>query len=189
MGMLEPWRVAKGYVEHIFAELGVPHLSWKRLSSDAFWHPGRSVQAFYEGTLMATLGEVSPAVAGQFKLTQAVALVDIPLEAVLPLVKHARTYVPASVFPEAKRDVAVVVDARTEYDDIARAIRRVDALVTNVEWFDTYRGKNLPEQKKSLAMHVTFSAPDRTLESREVDAMMEKIVLRLKQDFGADLRV
>ena len=187
MGMPNAWRVAKGYVEHLFEGMGCKNLSWRRLTNDSFWHPGRAVQAFVDGQLVATLGEISPKIAQNFKLER-VALVDIPFEKVLPFLSSGASYQPISVFPEAKRDLAVVVDHRTEYDDIARAARRVDVLVTDVEWFDTYRGKNLPEGKKSVAMHVTFSSQERTLESAEVDALMEKIVLRLREEFEAEVR-
>lgn len=187
MGMGEPWRVAKGYVEHLLGEMGLADVSWRRLSTDSFWHPGRTVQAFHKGALVATVGEVSPKVAAAFKLGP-VALVDIPLEAVVPHAKTAKAFAPVSTFPDAKRDLAIIVDWRVEFDDVARAISRTSPLITNVEWFDTYRGANLPEEKKSLAMHLTFSSPDRTLESTEVDGLMEKISLGLKEEYKAEMR-
>lgn len=187
-GMDRPWRHAKGYVEHLFAEMGIPELSWRRLENDSFWHPGRTVQAFFKGDLLATVGEVSPKVAKNFKFEAPVALVDIPFEQAIRHATLARTYVPVPAFPEAKRDLAVIVDHRTEYDDIARAIRRTDPLVTDVTWFDTYRGKNLPEGKKSVAMHIAFASSQRTLESAEVDGLMERITLSLKEHFKAEVR-
>lgn len=188
MGMPQPWRKAKGYVEHVLNQMGIKDVSWRRLASDAFWHPGRSVQAFYQGGLIATVGEVSPRIAANFKLDGPIGLVDIPLEKILPFATSSRVYASASAFPEAKRDLAVIVDHRVEYDDLAREIKRIDPLVANVEWFDTYRGKNLPEDKKSVAMHITFSSKERTLESAEVDGLMEKATLALKEKFKAELR-
>ncbi len=188
-GMEEPWRVAKGYVEHVLAAMGLEqHVGWKRLDKDDFWHPGRTVQAFHDGKLVATVGEISPKIAKAFKLDGPVGMVDMPLEHVIAQATTDRAYVPVSPFPEAKRDLAVIVDHRVEYDDVARQIRRASPLVTSVEWFDTYRGKNLREGKKSLAMHLAFSSNERTLESAEVDALMEKISLGLKEHFSAELR-
>lgn len=188
MGMDDAWRVAKGYVEHVLAELGITDVSWRRLANDTFWHPGRTVQVFKDGKLLATVGELSPKIAQNFKLEKRVALVDLPLEKILPFTSSATSYEPISVFPEAKRDLAVIVDHRVEFDDIARTAKRADALVADVEWFDTYRGKNLPQGKKSVAMHLTFASRERTLESREVDALMEKIILGLKEHFEAEVR-
>ncbi|MFH1973433.1 MAG: phenylalanine--tRNA ligase subunit beta, partial [Patescibacteria group bacterium] len=187
------WKEAKGFVEHVLGEMGMRDVSWRRMSTDAFWHPGRTVQAFVEGDLVATVGEVSPKIAERFKLDGRVALVDIPFASAVRHAISSRRYVQVSPFPSAKRDLAIVVDARTEFDDIARAISRVGAihelpLQVEVEWFDTYREKNLPAGKKSLAMHIECSAPDRTLESKDVDALMEKAVLALKEAFKAEVR-
>ncbi|MEK7116018.1 MAG: phenylalanine--tRNA ligase subunit beta, partial [Patescibacteria group bacterium] len=197
LGMKDPWRHAKGYVEHVFAEMGITKLSWRRLSTDSFWHPGRTVQAFYRSDLVATVGELSPKIAQNFKFDHRVALVDIPFHHVIPFASAAKSYTPLPAFPVAKRDLAIIVDSRVEYHDMAREIARAGMLsdpstsfgvTTNVEWFDTYRGKNLPDGKKSIAMHLEFSAPDRTLEAKDVEAMMEKIALALKEKFQAEVR-
>ncbi|MFA5935431.1 MAG: phenylalanine--tRNA ligase subunit beta [Patescibacteria group bacterium] len=187
-GIKEPWKVAKGHVEQILAECGIENVSWRRLETDSFWHPGRTVQAFINGELVATLGEVSPKISARFKLEGSVALIDLAMQTLVAQAVIAKQYRPLSPFPPAKRDLAVVVDQRSEYDDLARAIRAVDPLVNEVEWFDTYQGKNLPSGKKSVAMHLTLSSVDRTLESAEVDAVMEKIALALKETFRADIR-
>lgn len=191
LGMPEPWRAAKGCVEHLLDEMGITDVEWKRLDSDAFWHPGHTVQAFAKGDLVATVGELSPKFAKNFKFDGPVGLVDIPFETIVPLATQSRTYIPLPAFPEAKRDLAVVVDFRVEYDDIAREIVRANdksPIRFGVEWFDTYRGDKLPSDKKSVAMHLAFSSPDRTLESTEVDALMENIVLGLKEKFKAEVR-
>ncbi|MFH1077906.1 MAG: phenylalanine--tRNA ligase subunit beta [Patescibacteria group bacterium] len=193
MGVEDAWKEAKGFVEHLLGEMGMRDVSWRRLSTDTFWHPGRTVQAFVGGDLVATVGEVSPKIAERFKLDGRVALVDLPLEAAVKHATTARKYVPVSPYPSAKRDLAIVVDDRTEFDDVSRTIALVGSLHAQplhvaVEWFDTYRGKNLPEGKKSLAMHIEYSAPDRTLESKDVDALMEQVVLALKEAFKAEVR-
>jgi len=190
MGMAEPWRAAKGYVEHVLDEMGIRDAEWRRLSNDSFWHPGRSVQVYKEGKLLATLGEVSPKIAKNFKLEH-VALIDMPLESAIPFAQTAKRYVPLPAFPEAKRDLAVVVDAHVEFNDLASAIKNIikgSAVQVEVEWFDTYRGTNLPADKKSSAMHLTFSSNERTLTSAEVDGLLENIVLDLKQKFKAEMR-
>lgn len=187
MGMEHAWKAAKGFVEHVLKESGIENVTWRRLSDDPFWHPGRTAQAFAGDHLLATVGELSPKIAERFKLERP-ALVDIPLETIVPLAKIGKRFVPISLFPTAKRDLAVVVDQGTEYAEIARLIRETARLVSSVEWFDTYKGKNLPENKKSVALHLSFSSPERTLESKEVDGLMEKIQAALKNRFDAEIR-
>ena len=182
------WKTAKGFVEHVLSEMGIRDVSWRRLSTDSFWHPGRTVQAFVKGNLVATVGEVSPTIAARFKLDGRVALVDMPLEDSVRHATTARRYVPISQYPSAKRDLAIITDSRVEFDDIAREIRRTDPLVASVEWFDTYRGPNLADGKKSLAMHIEFSSEERTLENKDVDGLMENAILALKEKFKAEIR-
>lgn len=190
----EAFAHAKGFVEHLLAQFGVTGVTWTRLTEKgSFWHAGRSVQAFKDDALLATVGEVSPGVLGRFKIDGRVAMVDCPLtsEDAMGLFAHAslaRMYTPPPVFPESKRDLAIVVDARTEYADVAQVIRGTDALVSSVEWFDTYAGKGLADGKKSLAMHLTFAAADRTLTSEEVDGLVVQIVSVLKKRFEAEVR-
>lgn len=189
LGGEDVFRQAKGFVEHVFTEFGIENVSWKRMPEQGgFWHAGRSVQAYKDNVLLATIGEVASNILGNFKIDGRVAMIESPLKELFANAAPSRCYTPTSTFPESKRDLAVVVDARTEYDDLARAIRRVDPLVTKVEWLSTYSGKGLSDGKKSVAIHLEFSSPDSTLTTEEVDAMLQKAVLKLKQDFKAEVR-
>jgi phenylalanyl-tRNA synthetase beta chain len=179
---------AKGFMEHLLDELGIPDVVCQRVSEQGFWHPGRTAQVFKGDALLATIGEVAPKVLGNLKIDGRVAMVHSYLEEVFRLAGHGRSYTPPSAFPDVRRDLAIVVDARTEYADMERAIGEIDPLITSVEWFDTYQGKGLPEGKKSVAMHLTFASPERTLTSEEADALMEKIHTKLKSSFKAEMR-
>jgi phenylalanyl-tRNA synthetase beta chain len=182
------FRRAKGFAEYLLSEFGMKDVSWSRLSKRGFWHPGRTVQAFVKGSLVATIGEVSPDILRNFKIEGRLALIDMPLEEVFAHAAPSKSYRAPNPFPESRRDLAIVVDEGAEYDDIARMIRRTDPLITDVEWFDTYRGKGLPDGRKSVAVHLTFASPERTLTAKEVDGLMERIALGLKEKFGAEVR-
>lgn len=188
LGGDEAWRKAKGFVEHLLAELGIQNVKWERLSEDSFWHPGRTVQAFQGEHLLATVGEVHPSIAERFNIDGRVALVDMPLEETFKHATAAKKYVPLPIFPEAKRDIAVTVQLESEVAGLQRAMREACTFISNVEWFDTYRGKGLPMDKKSVAFHLTFSLPFRTLESNEVEVAMGEIEKKLKKEFGAEVR-
>lgn len=196
LGGDEAWRKAKGFVEHVLKELGIGNVTWRRLSDDSFWHPGRSVQAFQGEHLLATLGEVHPTIAERFSAGGGsalggggrVALVDMPLEEVFRHARATKKYVPLPIFPEAKRDIAVTVPIESEVASLQKSMREACTFLSEIAWFDTYRGKGLPMDKKSVAFHLTFSLPFRTLESGEVDAAMADIEKKLKAEFGAEVR-
>lgn len=179
---------AKGFVEHLLYEFGIDNVIWERFAQVGFWHPGRTAQAFKDGKLLATVGEVSPHILANVKIEGRAAMIDCPLKAIFALSKGIKSFTAPSPYPESKRDLAVIVDTHVEYDDIARAIREADALVAAVEWFDTYAGKGIADGKKSVAMHLDFSSPDRTLTAEEVDGLLQRILLGLKEKFGAEMR-
>jgi phenylalanyl-tRNA synthetase beta chain len=184
----ESFKRAKGFVEHLLSELGIESVSWARISQKGFWHPGRTVQAFYNKKLVATLGEVSPDILKNFKIEGRLAMIDCPLEEVFEIASPSRSYTAPNPFPESKRDLAIILDENTEYDDVARLIGNTDDLITDVEWFDTYLGSCLPEGKKSLAMHLTITSPEKTLTTKEVDGLIQRVTMGLKQKFGASVR-
>ena len=87
-----------------------------------------------------------------------------------------------------KRDLAFVLDERTEYETIVEKLKKTSSLLQLIELFDVYRGKGVDEGKKSLAIHLSFRSDERTLESKEVDTEVEKIRHVLQKEFGAIMR-
>ncbi|MDO8583862.1 MAG: phenylalanine--tRNA ligase subunit beta [bacterium] len=188
VGYEDGWKRAKGFMEHVFEELGIANVEWRRLEEDAFWHPGRTVQAFTNGSLLATVGELHPLIAERFKFEGHVALIDAPLRDVVALATFAKKYEAIPAFPEAKRDLALTVTRDTEVAGLIVAMKQANAYLRNVEWFDTYKGEGIPADKKSVAFHLEFGALDRTLETKEVDAAMEEVKEAVKKQFGAVVR-
>jgi phenylalanyl-tRNA synthetase beta chain len=88
-----------------------------------------------------------------------------------------------------KRDISFVVAARVEYEEIRKALIAADPLVAEVVFFDVYEGKGVGAGKKSIALHILFRSPNRTLETSEADRAWDKIVVALKEKFGAEMRM
>jgi phenylalanyl-tRNA synthetase beta chain len=188
LGDENAWREAKGLVEHVLSGLGITGIIWKRLASDSFWHPGRTVQAMVGNDLVATVGELHPSLAEKYKFEGRVALVDLPLRHVFHHATDAKRYQPIPVYPVSKRDLAIIVDQSVEVQDVIVNLSKIDQLVRHVEWFDTYKGKGVPTGKKSLAFHIEIGADDRTLETSDVDAVMEQVIEETKNRFAAEIR-
>ncbi len=115
-------------------------------------------------------------------------MVDLPLEEVFENATAAKKYVPVPVFPEAKRDLALTVPLETRLQDLVQAMRQAGTGLREAEWFDTYRGQGVPSDKKSVAFHLTFAHPYRTLASSEVDEAMQAMEKKLHKEFGAEMR-
>jgi len=183
-----PWREAKGIVEYIFDTFDIKDVKWKRISKDDIWHPGRGVQAYKDDKLLATIGEISPKYTEEFKIENRVGVAQLELRNIISFAKTRRSYTSPLPYPESKRDLAIVVDEDYEYRDIELTIMRADDRLLNVEWFDTYKGKGIPEGKKSVAMHLTIGSAEKTLTSEEIDGILNDALLATKERFGAELR-
>ena len=90
-------------------------------------------------------------------------------------------------YPSANRDVALVVDAEAPAGQVQRILER-HRLVERVELFDVYTGENLEPGRKSLAFHVYFRSPERTLTAEEVNRTLDGLLRTLQRDTGAVLR-
>ena len=96
---------------------------------------------------------------------------------------------PLPRFPAVGRDIALVVDAGFEAQQILDAIDVIaEPLVEEVRVFDQYSGAPIPEDKKSLAYTISYRAADRTLTDDEVNALHERIVSELLQRLSVEVR-
>ncbi|MCR4256564.1 MAG: hypothetical protein NUW08_02560, partial [Candidatus Uhrbacteria bacterium] len=188
LGNENAWRDAKGLVEHVLRQLNVRDVTWKRLENDTFWHPGRTAQAWKGTHLLATVGELHPNLATQTGIEGRLALVDMPLDEVFHVASNARRYAPIPTYPVSKRDLAFVVDRDVEAQDVVRVMRESDPLVRSAEWFDTYAGKGIEPDTKSIAFHLEIGADDRTLKTADVDAVLERVETAMGRTFDASVR-
>jgi phenylalanyl-tRNA synthetase beta chain len=181
---------AKGLVEELLAAFQISgwHVEPARHPS---FRPGRTARLFAGEQPLGHFGELHPLVAEtlDFRNDYAVLAADLDLEALYRLTRSARTVVPLPAFPAVHEDLALIVDREVSAADVAAAIRDAGGfLLQQVELFDLYEGKQIPANKKSLAYHLTFQAPDKTLTDREIRRQRERILQRLEQRLGARLR-
>ncbi|MFA6446890.1 MAG: phenylalanine--tRNA ligase subunit beta [Patescibacteria group bacterium] len=184
----EPWKHIKGLFEHLLDNYGVQEVHWKRVTRDPLWHPGRTAQAFVKDELIATVGEIHPSMQEKFKLDSSVGAIELELRNFEKVARLQKSYVPPQPFPPSKRDLAIIVAQDVEFRDIQVAIQKADERIQDVEWFDTYTGKGMPAGKKSVAMHLTIGSKDKTLDSNEIDGVVNDAILACKEKFKAEVR-
>lgn len=156
-------------------------------ADDEILFPRRGADIVVEDEKVGVLGEVHPAVARAFELSGAVYLLEIDLEKLLRKVARAKEYQPIPRFPGAARDVALVLDEHVPYGSVEEIIRGFP-LVTQTILFDVYRGDQVPEGKKSLAVRIIYQSPSHTLTDKEVDQRQQRMLEKLRQELGATLR-
>jgi phenylalanyl-tRNA synthetase beta chain len=157
----------KGALEGLARQLGAPV---EVVPGDQpFLHPGRSGRVLVEGEDAGWIGEIHPLVCRTWDLESAAGFeIDLaPLVAASPVGNE--TYEDVISYPAVHQDVAVVVDERVPAAQVRAAVLDGGGeLLRSAEVFDLYRGEQLGEGRKSLALRLTFRAADRTLTDEEV---------------------
>jgi phenylalanyl-tRNA synthetase beta chain len=153
-------------------------------------HPGRTAEVYAAGQRVGVLGQLHPAVAARFDLDgPSILVAELDFDRLLRARKPLLTVQTPSRFPPADRDVAIVVDEDTPNADVEAAIRAAAGpLLEHVQLFDVYRGRSIPDGRKSLAFSLRYRARDRTLEEDEVGAVHGSVEEALRTRFRGDVR-
>ena len=179
----------KGVVEEFFDKAGMHgRVSYDPEAGKAFLHPGRQAAILYEGDMVGYLGEVHPDVLDNYKIGEKayVAVLDMP--AVTPHTSFDRKYTGIAKYPAVSRDLSMVVPKNILVGQIEEMIvQRGGKILESYNLFDIYEGSQILEGYKSVAYSITFQAKDHTLEEREINGAMNKILNGLKS-MGIELR-
>ena len=177
----------KGILESLFPRLGLE--AQFEAAEDSALHSGRTARLLVDGKQVGVVGEVAPTVLSHFGLEDAaVAMFEIDLEALAEAASSgARSYAPASRFPSAERDLALIVDEAIPSAEIQRVIDR-NGIVATCTPFDVYSGPGVPPGKKSIAYRIEYRSLKGTLTSEQVDKAQQGILRQLSREFGAELR-
>lgn len=148
-------------------------------------HPGKTAALRVGETLVGYVGVVDPRLARAYGVPDDAALATLFVEA-LPA-KTVRQYAEPSKFPPVDRDLAVVVPLGVLAGDLTAAVRG-EGLVRTAAVFDEYRGPQVGEGKKSLALRIVLQSDETTLTDEAAEAALGRIVAALRERFGATPR-
>jgi phenylalanyl-tRNA synthetase beta chain len=185
---------AKGVVDILLDQLGMSNYYYDNFESVpndtpvTLWHEGRTAQIKIEDRQEAIgyLGEISPLVLTEFDIHKRVAMFELDLEVLLNIAEREREYRPLRKYPTSERDISLVAPGGVRVDDILQNIQFSGGkLVLDADLFDIY---DFEDGTTSFAFHIVFGAEDRTLESQEVDGLMQAIGDSLKEELKVTVR-
>lgn len=183
VGEADVFGSAKGVVAELFAALHVAHSLNECEVAPIGAHPGRVAVVRVGTQVVGHVFEIHPAIAQAFELPSAAAVVlDVGLVAALPRSVVLARDVPK--FPGVPRDLAVIVPARTLASVVLETIADSDERVHGVQLFDTYTGSELPAGTKSLAFSFEIIDPTKTLDEREVEEVMGRVIAAIEKTGG-----
>lgn len=179
----------KGYVENILARLGISlaSVTYLPFKNEIF---GAALSIVEKNKEIGILGIVSKNVLKQAEIDDNVFFAELNWNALMKSIrKNKITYAEISKYPEVKRDFALLVDKAILFADIEKVAKKNEKkLLKNVSLFDVYEGKNLPEGKKSYAVNFVLQDEEKTLNDKQIEAVMSKIQKALETELGAQLR-
>jgi phenylalanyl-tRNA synthetase beta chain len=188
---IERWRAAgivedgfsavKGVLETLYGGLRVPLVVER--TQEPWLHPGKAAR-----TSAGWLGELPPVFRGA-RLEGSWGVFELDLATLFGAVRPVAVYEDVITFPPVRQDIAVVVPEDVPAGTLVDAAREAaGADLREIRVFDVYRGEQVGEGRKSVALALVFQSPDRTLSDEDAAGLRERIVSLLADRFAAELR-
>jgi len=176
----------KGYVNSILERLGIQKLQNKPVETDVF---AEGIAIASGNDTLVEFGTVKKSILKHFDIKQEVFYADFNWNLILKLIGTKIKFTDIPKYPEVRRDLALLVDENVAFDAIYTIARQTEkSLLKNVNLFDVYQGKNLPEGKKSYAISFTLQDNSKTLTDEQIDKIMTKLQKNFENEIGASLR-
>ena len=180
----------KAYVENMLVRLGVnlKKVIFGNLTNDIY-DAALSITT-QSGKQLGTMGIVSHKICKAMDIDTEVYFAEFSWNALMKETKKNKvTYTDLSTLPAVKRDLALLLDKAVQFAEIQKIAQESERkLLKDVTLFDVYEGKNLPAGKKSYAVSFYLQDETKTLNDKQIDAIMKKIQTNLEQKLGAQLR-
>ena len=186
-GENEDFYTLKGAVESIFNLIHKP-MNVKR-ENLSFMHPGACAGVYAGNTFVGYFGQVNPYVLLNFDIKQKVFYAELDFEILFENLNNSIKCGAISKFPEIDRDLAILVDEKTQWADILKTVQtKAGSILESVDLFDIYKGDKIDKGLISLAFSLKFVSYDKTLKVEEVNEIIDNILKELKAKFNAQLR-
>jgi phenylalanyl-tRNA synthetase beta chain len=177
----------KGYITAVLSKLNIDKkVKTVPVSQDVF---AEGVGFLIGNEVIAEFGTIKKSVLKQFDIKQDVFFGDVNWDAIQKYVSNKIKLVDIPKFPEVRRDLALLVNQSVTFEQLYHAAKQTEkSLLKNINLFDVYEGKNLPEGKKSYALSFVLQDTSNTLTDVQIDKIMNKLQSNFETKFEAVLR-
>ena len=188
-GKTADYYTLKGQLESLMNRIGITLDTPSYVEEKGMYSDG--LEWKIKGTTLAQVGTLDPALCKHFDLKLEVYYAQINWDLCLELLasREQIQYKAVSKFPAVRRDLALLVDQQVTFADIkGQALKAENKILKSVGLFDVYEGKELPQGKKSYAVHLTLQDEGKTLTDKQIDKSVQRITQRLQNELKAELR-
>src|SRR3972149_836007 len=175
----------KGIVESLLTCLGITSkCEWMIFGGSILFKADRSAKIQLGNNVLGYIGE-----AKELELKTSPCMVELDMDLLVKMSNFSKKFQTLSQYPPVLRDLAIIVDEEATWASIEKCIAATNvSYLTGINFFDIYRGKQIPSGKKGIAFNLCFQAQDRTLKSEEADIALQKILNALQETLGGELR-
>ena len=179
----------KGIVESVLDFLCIGGISWATDKTEPYYHPGKSCRILAGRDFIGSVGELHPTVQQNFDIEKPVFCFELDFEKLVKLSRTRKTIVAPSRFPDSSRDIAMLVPEELAAVKIIDCIKAVKAKeIEQIQIFDVYRGKGIPDGYKSIAVRIRYRSIERTLTDEEIVTLHNEIITNLVKKLQVTLR-
>lgn len=175
----------KGIVESLLVSLGITSkCEWMTFAGSIPFKTDKTAKIQLVSNILGYMGE-----AKELEFKTSPCMVELDLDLLVKMSNFSKYFQTLSQYPPVLRDLAIIVDEEVAWASIEKCIVAANiSFMTAINFFDIYRGKQIPPGKKSIAFNLCFQSSDRTLKSEEVDVAQHMILDSLYKTLGAELR-
>lgn len=180
----------KAYVNNVLSRVGVAQGMLVQKSSDNnIFSKGIALEN-RGGKTIVDMGVLNKKLQVKMGIDSPVYYAEINWNGLMKMIKKGKVlFSPISKYPAVSRDLALLLDKDVDFATIEQIARQSERkLLKRVELFDVYEGKNLPAGKKSYAVNFILQDEQKTLNDKQIDAIMQKMIQNLRKQIGAELR-
>ncbi|UCH81647.1 MAG: phenylalanine--tRNA ligase subunit beta [Nitrospiraceae bacterium] len=182
----------KGAVERVLSSLNIKNMSFVHTDTieQPYLHPGKSCSIMIDDNNIGTIGVIHPGVAEAFDIAGDITIAEInDLHILLMHMPSKTLYTPLPKYPYVERDVSMLVHDDVTVSSVSKEMLDIKSdMIEEIRLFDIYKGTSIPSDKKSLAFSIRFRSTEKTLTDIEVDELYTRIIKKLKDNLGAELR-
>lgn len=177
----------KATVDAILKRLGVINLQSDEVESKDFEY---GIQYRKGAKVLVSFGAVSQKSLKLADVNKPVFYADINWDMLMMLIKNNKiSYKEVSKFPSVRRDLSMLINKDVRFEDLKRIATKTEkSLLKEVNVFDVYQGDKLPEGKKSYALSFTLQDEQKTLDDKQIDSIMQKLIANFGKEVGAEIR-
>ena len=178
--------LVKGYVNGVLSRLGIQKTQNLPMISDVF---SEGIAIGLGNDILVEYGVVKKSILKHFDIKQEVLFADFNWALILKLLSNKIKFSEIPKYPGVRRDLSLLLDENISFDSIYTIARQTEkSLLKDIDLFDVYQGKNLPEGKKSYAVSFTIQDTTKTLTDVQIDKIMIKLQKNFETELGASLR-